>query len=112
MKQYHYQRFSLGSNFRIKALPMGTIQANEKKYNFIKKPKSVMGDWLGLHWLVPGIKQKIKEGDVWIREDVWINFPRRAMVIAHEKAELRQMIDLGVSYEEAHKWAEFVDGNW
>ena len=83
---------------------------------FIIKPKQIMGDYICLHWLVPGnelpkrLRNKIPKNEVWIRRDIWNNKLRRNATIMHEEAELERMINGGLTYKQAHAWAEIVDG--
>jgi hypothetical protein len=82
------------------------------------KSEQILGDYICLHGLVPNnelpkkLRGKIPKNEIWIREDVWNDRLRRNAVIIHEKAELSRMVNKGMTYKKAHKWAEGIDGCW
>ncbi|DAC72739.1 MAG TPA: hypothetical protein DSN98_03700 [Thermoplasmata archaeon] len=81
---------------------------------FVKvKPRSVMGDYIALHGLVPEnelpvhLRHKIPENEIWIRKDVYENPKRRERILqGHEKFEIGLMETRGLSYKQAHRRAE------
>jgi hypothetical protein len=81
---------------------------------FVKvKPRSVMGDYIALHGLVPqnelpeNLRHRIPENEIWIRKDVYDNPLRRERILqGHEKFELELMETRGLSYKQAHRRAE------
>lgn len=81
------------------------------------KTRSVMGDYVALHGLVPGnelpkkLRGKIPKNEVWIRKDIWDDRIARNLTLIHEKTELKYMKQ-GLTYKKAHKWAETADGCW
>jgi hypothetical protein len=86
------------------------------KIKVVVKPKSVLGDYIALHWLVPKnelpvrLRGKIPKCQLWIRDDVWNESRlRRNMILRHEKIELKYM-SKGMSYKKAHALAEVADG--
>lgn len=77
------------------------------------KPRSVMGDYVALHGLLPGnelpghLRHMIPEDEIWIRKDVYDNPKRRERVLqGHEKFELELMERKGLTYKQAHYRAE------
>jgi len=74
------------------------------KVKFVIKPRAVMGDYIGLHWL-ENDGFSIPYGEVWIREDVWNTEYRRVFVILHELYELNLMVNYGYDYKMAHTLA-------
>jgi len=84
---------------------------------FKSKPKSVMKSYIALHGLVP--KQEIKDfhhrippNEIWVRQDVYENICQFPWIKKHELYEIDLMKNYGLSYKEAHKRAEIVDGLW
>jgi hypothetical protein len=81
---------------------------------FVKvKPRSVMGEYIALHGLVPqnelpeNLRHKIPENEIWIRKDVYDNPLRRERILqGHEKFELELMETRGLTYKQAHRRAE------
>ena len=81
---------------------------------FVKiKPRSVMGEYIALHGLVPqnelpeNLRHKIPENEIWIRKDVYDNPKRRERILqGHEKFELELMETRGFTYKQAHRRAE------
>jgi hypothetical protein len=83
---------------------------------FVVKPRSVMRDFIALHWIVPknemrGFKHRIPPKQVWVRSDVWYGTKHNAL-IRHELYELMFMIEHGWSYKRAHTEATIEDGAW
>jgi hypothetical protein len=82
---------------------------------FVKvKPKSVMGDYIALHGLLPenelpvSLRHKIPENEIWIRKNVYDDPKRRERILqGHEKFELELMETKGLTYKQAHKRAQF-----
>ena len=86
------------------------------KIKFVVKPRSVLGSFIALHFLVPknemrGFKHRIPKKQVWVRSDVWNGLHKNAL-IRHELYELMLMLEQGWSYREAHRVAEIMDGTW
>jgi len=83
-----------------------------------KKSKTVMGDYIALHGLVPlnelpkKLRGKIPKNEIWIREDIYNNKIKKNLTLIHERTELQHMIVGGLTYKQAHKWAETADGFW
>ena len=82
-------------------------------FKVIVKPRSVMGDYIALHGLLPqnelplNMRGKIPENEIWIREDVFDNPKRRERILqGHEKFELSLMETEGLTYKQAHSKAE------
>jgi hypothetical protein len=81
---------------------------------FVKvKPRSVMGDYIALHGLVPEnelpvhLRHKIPENEIWIRKDVYDDPKRRERILqGHEKFEIGLMETRGLTYKQAHRRAE------
>ncbi len=81
---------------------------------FVKvKPRSLMGDYIALHGLVPQnelpekLRHKIPENEIWIRKDVYDNPLRGERILqGHEKFELELMETKGLTYKQAHRRAE------
>jgi hypothetical protein len=81
---------------------------------FVKvKPRSVMGEYIALHGLVPqnelpeSLRHAIPENEIWIRKDVYDDPKRRERILqGHEKFELELMETRGLSYKQAHRRAE------
>jgi hypothetical protein len=81
---------------------------------FVKvKPRSVMGEYIALHGLVPqnelpeNLRHTIPENEIWIRKDVYDDPARRERILqGHEKFELELMETRGLSYKQAHRRAE------
>jgi len=81
---------------------------------FVKvKPRSVMGEYIALHGLVPQnelpetLRHAIPEDEIWIRKDVYDDPRRRERILqGHEKFELELMETRGLSYKQAHRRAE------
>jgi hypothetical protein len=78
------------------------------------KPRSVMGDYIALHGLLPenelpvGLRHKIPENEIWIRKNVYDDPKRRERILqGHEKFELELMETKGLTYKQAHKRAQF-----
>src|SRR5512136_1720113 len=77
------------------------------------KPRSVMGDYIALHGLLPenelpvSLRHKIPENEIWIRKNVYDDPRRRERILqGHEKFELELMETRGLTYKEAHKRAQ------
>lgn len=77
------------------------------------KPRSVMGDYIALHGLVPqnelplNLRHKIPEDEIWIREDIYNDPERRERILqGHEKFELGLMETKMLTYKDAHCKAE------
>jgi hypothetical protein len=82
-------------------------------FKVIVKPRSVMGDYIALHGLVPqnelpeNMRHKIPEDEIWMREDVYNDPKRRERILqGHEKYELTLMETKGLTYKQAHRKAE------
>jgi hypothetical protein len=81
---------------------------------FVKvKPRSVIGDYIALHGLVPqnelpeNLRYKIPENEIWIRKDVYDDPRERERILqGHEKFELELMETRGFTYKQAHRRAE------
>ena len=78
------------------------------------KPRSVMGDYIALHGLLPKnelpehLRHKIPENEIWIRKDVYDDPKRRERVLqGHEKFELELMERRGLTYKQAHYRAQY-----
>jgi hypothetical protein len=78
------------------------------------KPRSVMGDYIALHGLLPenelpvSLRHKIPENEIWIRKNVYDDPKRRERILqGHEKFELELMETKGLTYKQAHKRAQF-----
>jgi hypothetical protein len=78
------------------------------------KPRSVMGDYIALHGLLPEnelpvhLRHKIPENEIWIRKDVYDDPKRRERILqGHEKFELELMETKGLTYKQAHERAQF-----
>jgi hypothetical protein len=79
----------------------------------IIKPRSVMGDYIALHGLVPqnelpkNLRHKIPNNEIWIREDVYNDPERRERILkGHEKFEISLMETQCLTYKKAHEKAE------
>jgi hypothetical protein len=77
------------------------------------KPRSVMGDYIALHGLVPqnelplNLRHQIPEDEIWIREDVYDDPERRLKILqGHERFEISLMETKRLSYKQAHEKAE------
>jgi hypothetical protein len=77
------------------------------------KPRSVMGDYIALHGLVPEnelpvrLRHKIPEDEIWIRKDVYDDPKRRERILqGHEKFEIGLMETRDLTYKQAHRRAE------
>lgn len=77
------------------------------------KSRSVMGDYIALHGLVPQnelpvrLRYKIPENEIWIRKDIYDDQKQRERILqGHEKFELELMETQGLTYKQAHKRAE------
>jgi hypothetical protein len=82
-------------------------------FRVVVKPRSVMGDYIALHGLLPqnelpeNLRHKIPEDEIWIREDVYDDPKRRERILqGHEKYELKLMETEGLTYKQAHRRAE------
>jgi len=82
-------------------------------FKVVVKPRSVMGDYVALHGLVPqnelpeSLRGKIPEDEIWMRQDVFENPERRERILqGHEKYELSLMETEGLTYKQAHREAE------
>ncbi len=82
-------------------------------FKVVVKPRSVMGDYIALHGLLPqnelpeNLRNKIPEDEIWIREDVYDDPKRRERILqGHEKYELTMMETEGLTYKQAHRRAE------
>jgi hypothetical protein len=82
-------------------------------FKVIVKPRSVMGDYIALHGLLPqnelpeSLRHKIPEDEIWMREDVFNDPKRREQILqGHEKFELTLMETEGLTYKQAHRSAE------
>ena len=78
------------------------------------KPRSVMGDYIALHGLLPEnelpviLRHKIPENEIWIRKNVYDDPKRRERILqGHEKFELELMETKGLTYRQAHERAQF-----
>ncbi len=78
------------------------------------KPRSVMGDYIALHGLLPenelpvSLRHKIPENEIWIRKNVYDDPKRRERILqGHEKFELELMETKGLTYKQAHERAQF-----
>ena len=78
------------------------------------KPRSVMGDYIALHGLLPenelpvSLRHKIPENEIWIRKNVYDDPKRRERILqGHEKFELELMETKGMTYKQAHERAQF-----
>jgi len=78
------------------------------------KPRSVMGDYIALHGLLPEnelpvrLRNKIPENEIWIRKNVYDDPKRRERILqGHEKFELELMETRGLTYKQAHQRAQF-----
>ncbi len=78
------------------------------------KPRSVMGDYIALHGLLPenelpvSLRHKIPENEIWIRKNVYDDPRRRERILqGHEKFELELMETKGLTYKQAHERAQF-----
>jgi hypothetical protein len=77
------------------------------------KPRSVMGDYIALHGLLPenelpvSLRHKIPENEIWIRKNVYDDPKRRERILqGHEKFELELMETKGLTYKQAHERAQ------
>lgn len=77
------------------------------------KPRSVMGDYIALHGLLPenelpiSLRHKIPENEIWIRKNVYDDPKRRERILqGHEKFELELMETKGMTYKQAHERAQ------
>lgn len=77
------------------------------------KPRSVMGDNIALHGLLPKnelpkkLRGKIPENEIWMRKDVYDDPKRREQILqGHEKFELGLMETQGLTYKQAHSKAQ------
>ena len=82
-------------------------------FKVVVKPRSVMGDYIALHGLLPqnelpeSLRHKIPEDEIWMREDVFEDPRRREQILqGHEKYELTLMETEGLTYKQAHRSAE------
>ena len=82
-------------------------------FKVVVKPRSVMGDYIALHGLLPqnelpeNLRYKIPEDEIWMREDVFDDPKRRELILqGHEKYELALMETDGLTYKQAHRRAE------
>jgi hypothetical protein len=78
------------------------------------KPRSVMGDYIALHGLLPenelptNLRHKIPENEIWIRKNVYDDPKRSERILqGHEKFELELMETKGLTYKQAHERAQF-----
>jgi hypothetical protein len=78
------------------------------------KPRSVMGDYIALHGLLPEnelpvrLRHKIPENEIWIRKNVYDDPKRRERILqGHEKFELELMETKGLTYKQAHERAQW-----
>ena len=101
--------------------PEGYKIKNKKKLKKFKvkiKPKSVMGDYIALHGLVPGnelpkrLRGKIPKNEVWIRRDCFVEPVRQRRLLTHENHELGLMEKRGWTYKKAHAQAELREKAW
>lgn len=82
-------------------------------FKVVVKPRSVMGDYIALHGLLPknelpeNMRGKIAEDEIWMRQDVFDNPERRERILqGHEKYELSLMETDCLTYKQAHRRAE------
>jgi hypothetical protein len=82
-------------------------------FKVVVKPRSVMGDYIALHGLLPqnelpeSLRHKIPEDEIWMREDVFNDPKRRERILqGQEKYELTLMETEGFTYKQAHRSAE------
>jgi len=83
------------------------------KVKFKVKPKKTMGEYIAIHNEVPHLPKKfkkIKDNEVWVREDWWKDPVKKDRIKTHEKVELNLM-DKGIKYKEAHKIANKFEKN-
>jgi len=95
---------------------------NTKRLKHFKvkiKPRSVMGDYIALHGLVPNnelpkkLRNKIPKNEVWIRKDCFVDHPiRQRRLLTHENHELGLMQNKGLTYKKAHKRANMRETFW
>ena len=101
---------------RVKAKRYDPYGRGKETLPFIVKvkPRSVMGDYIALHGLLPenelpvSFRHKIPENEIWIRKNVYDNPKRRERILqGHEKFELELMETKGLTYKQAHQRAQF-----
>lgn len=83
------------------------------------KSRNILGDNVCLHGRLPlnelpkHLRGKIPKNDIWMRDDIYNDTIKRNMTLyEHELPELELMINKGMKYKPAHKWAEMIDGFW
>jgi hypothetical protein len=103
------------SNRRVEANSNDLNDRGKETIPFVVKvkPRSVMGDYIALHGLVPqnelplNLRHKIPEDEIWIREDIYSDPDRRERILqGHEKFELGLMETKMLTYKDAHCKAE------
>ncbi len=89
----------------------GVIKRNPQKIRGLKvkiKSRSVMGDYIALHGLVPlnelplSLRGKIPKDELWVREDHKLD----SNLYLHENNELFLMQEYGYTYKHAHNVAQ------
>ncbi len=82
-------------------------------FKVVVKPRSVMGDYICLHGLLPqnelpkNMRGKILKDEIWMRQDVFEDPIRREQILqGHEKPELSLMETESLTYKQAHRKAE------
>jgi len=84
-------------------------------FKVIVKDRSEMGDYICLHGFVPqnelpfNLRNKIPENEIWMRDDIYNDPPRRKEILTHEYVELDLMITYSMTYKDAHNEAEFFE---
>ncbi|HVQ00917.1 MAG TPA: hypothetical protein VMT57_05335 [Candidatus Thermoplasmatota archaeon] len=100
---------------RNKVKPFDPYGRGKETLPFIVKvkPRSVMGDYIALHGLLPenelpaNLRHKIPENEIWIRKNVYDDPKRRERILqGHEKFELELMETKGMTYKQAHERAQ------
>lgn len=87
-------------------------------FKVIVKSNDFMGDYIALHGLVPqnelpmNMRNQIPPNEIWMREDVYNDVPRRKRILTHEYVELELMVSRNMTYQEAHARAEFYEDIW
>ncbi len=78
---------------------------------FVSKPRSVMGDYIGLNFIADFGKD-IPYNEVWIREDKWEDPEERKRLIVHETSEIFMMMNYGLPYKKAHDLANELERSY
>jgi hypothetical protein len=114
----HMHKGSISEVFiRLKELPH-SFKKKPRVFKVKVKPRSVMGDYIALHGLVPTnelpkrLRGKIPSNEVWVRRDC-VDTPLKVRkLLTHEEHELRLMTRQGLKYKAAHAKANIREGLW